>query len=73
MNDLPEKIKNCNMMRELDELRIYVVRDSDNFIENQKLFIKKLNSLKRSGKTRYNEGYTLEDVNREQRRQGLYN
>ena len=72
MNSLPEGIKGCNTMRELDELRIEVVRDMDNFIENQKLFIKKLNSLKRNGKTRFNEGYTLEDVTREQKKNGLY-
>lgn len=72
MNSLSERIKGCNTMRELDELRIEVVRDMDNFIENQKLFIKKLNSLKRNGKTRFNEGYTLEDITREQRKNGLY-
>lgn len=72
MNSLPERIKGCNTMRELDELRIEVVRDMDNFTENQKLFIKRLNSLKRNGKTRSNEGYTLEDVTREQREKGLY-
>lgn len=72
MSNLAEKIKGCNTMRELDELRIEIVRDTDNFVENQKLFIKKLNSLKRNGKTRFNEGYTLEDVTREQKKNGLY-
>lgn len=55
MNNLAEKIKNCNSQKELDSLRIEIVKDKDNIIENQQLFIKKKNSLKRQGKYHYSE------------------
>jgi hypothetical protein len=57
MNLLADKIKNCNTQKELDSLRIEIARDKDNFEENQKLFIKKKNSLKRQGKY-YNANIT---------------
>ena len=61
-----EKIKTCQTMRELDELRIDVVHameagESD-FYEIQRAFIKKKNSLRRNGHTRRNEGYSWADV-----------
>lgn len=59
---LADKIKACTSRLELDKLRIEIIRDVENFSENQKLFIKKQNSFIRQGKTRYKEGYELEDV-----------
>ena len=50
MNELKDKIKKCETQKELDSLRIEVVRDMENVMENQKIFIKKKNSLKRQGK-----------------------
>ncbi len=47
MNLLLNKIKECKTMPELDELRLPLVRDKENFEENQQAFIKKLNKLKR--------------------------
>lgn len=49
MNELSEKIKNCTTQKELDILRFEIVKDKENFAENQKLFVKKKNSLKRQG------------------------
>ena len=50
MNKLVERINNCTTQKELDSLRIEIAKDKDNFEENQRLFIKKKNSLKRQGK-----------------------
>jgi hypothetical protein len=47
MNDLLNKIKNVKTMPELDSLRLEIVRDEENFQQNQKEFIKKLNKLRR--------------------------
>ena len=47
MSDIKQKIKECKTMKELDGLRMEIVQDEINFIENQKLFIKKKNQLKR--------------------------
>ena len=47
MENLAEKIKSCKTMPELDELRIEIVKDKENFIVNQKAFISKKNKLKR--------------------------
>lgn len=55
MNLLAEKINKCNSQKELDALRLEIVEDKENFIENQQLFIKKKNSLKRQGKYHYSD------------------
>jgi len=47
MNELISKIKQCKTMPELDELRLPIVKDMDNFLENQQAFIKQKNKLKR--------------------------
>lgn len=61
-----DRIKECQTMRELDELRIDVVHamESGNydFYELQNAFIKKKNSLRRNGHTRFKEGYLLRDI-----------
>lgn len=49
MNELSEKINNCTTQKELDILRFEIIKDKENFAENQKLFVKKKNSLKRQG------------------------
>lgn len=53
-------------MRELDELRIEIVgaveSGEEDFITLKKCFIKKQNSLKRNGHTRWKEGYKLSDI-----------
>lgn len=49
MNELSKKINNCTTQKELDILRFEIVKDKENFAENQKLFVKKKNSLKRQG------------------------
>lgn len=52
-------------MRELDELRIEIVRAVENgedFSTLQKAFIRKKNSLKRNGHSRWKEGYDLQEV-----------
>jgi hypothetical protein len=67
MITLSEKIKNCITRKELDKLRIEIVRDTDNFVENQKLFIKKQNSLKRQGQTK---DYTIQELIKEQKENG---
>lgn len=60
------RIKECQTMRELDELRIDVVHamESGNydFYELRNAFIKKKNSLRRNGHTRFKEGYLLRDI-----------
>lgn len=45
MKTIKEKIEDCKTMPELDELRLEVVTDKINFIENQNAFIKKKNKL----------------------------
>ena len=46
MNELKEKIEQCQTMEELDSLRLEIVKDSDNVMENQKIFIKQKNKIK---------------------------
>lgn len=70
---LIDKIRNCQTMRELDELRIEIIREAENggdFGELQKAFIKKQNSLRRNGHSRWKEGYELQDVIRQQKAEG---
>lgn len=62
MNELLEKINACTTRKELDKLRFAIVDDTENFEVNQKAFVKKQNSLRNQGKSRWKEGYTLEDV-----------
>jgi len=73
--EIIEKIKACRTMRELDELRIDIIRESEagncNFTEAQKAFIQKQNSLRRNGHTRWKEGYTLNDVISDQKSKGV--
>ena len=61
-----DRIKECQTMRELDELRIDVVHAMQSgkydFYELQNAFIKKKNSLKRNGHTRFKEGYSIRDI-----------
>lgn len=70
-----DRIKACTTMRELDELRITVIKESNagncDFEEAQKAFIRKKNSLQRSGHTRGKEGYSLQDVISEQKEKGM--
>ena len=70
-----DRIKNCQTMRELDELRIDVVHAMESgefdFNDLQKAFIKKKNSLKRNGHTRFKEGYSLNDVINDQKIKGV--
>ena len=42
-----DRIKACDTMPKLDELRLEIVKDKGNFKENQKAFIKQKNKLKR--------------------------
>lgn len=59
------KINNCQTMRELDELRIDIIKAAENgedFEAMQKAFVKKKNSLRRKGHSRAKEGYRLMDV-----------
>lgn len=49
MNPLKEQIQNATTMKELDELRVPVVLDVANFPENQKLFIKQRDKIRRHG------------------------
>jgi len=49
VNVLLNKIKNCKTMKELDFLRIEIIRDKENFEANQKAFIKRKNQLRRNG------------------------
>ena len=53
MNDLAKMIESCTTQEELDGLRIKLVQDKEHFNENQKLFMKKKNFLKRQGKYSY--------------------
>jgi hypothetical protein len=47
-SNIADKIKNCNTMAELDTLRIEIVSDKENFVENQKLFLSAKNRIKRN-------------------------
>ena len=70
---LIEKISNCQTMKELDELRIEIIREVESggdFEASQKAFIRKQNSLKRNGHSRRKEGYELNDVIRQQKKEG---
>ena len=70
---LIEKISNCQTMKELDELRIEIIREVESggdFEALQKAFIRKQNSLKRNGHSRRKEGYELNDVIRKQKKEG---
>ena len=73
--EIIEKIKACATMRELDELRIEIIRESEagncDFTEAQKTFIRKQNSLRRNGHSRWKEGYTLNDVITDQKSKGV--
>lgn len=65
MDELIDRMNKCQTMRELDNLRIEIVRAVDrgeNFEKLQTAFIKKQNRLRRSGYTRSKEGYSLQDV-----------
>lgn len=67
------RINNCQTMRELDELRIEIIRAAEkgeDFEAMQKAFIRKQNSLKRNGHSRWKEGYELRDVIKQQKEQG---
>lgn len=71
--ELMDKIKNCQTMRELDELRIEIVRAAENgedFNSLQKAFIRKQNSLKRNGHSRWKEGYKLQEIIKQQKTEG---
>lgn len=74
--DLFQKIKNCQTSKQLDELRIEIVRGSKDgiydFNEIQQAFIKKKNSLRRNGHTSNTEGYTVREIIKEQKMQGLF-
>lgn len=70
--ELIKKISNCQTMRELDELRIEIIMEAEssgNFEELQKAFIRKQNSLKRNGHSRWKEGYELKDVIHQQKKE----
>lgn len=71
--ELIDKIKNCQTMRELDELRIEIIKEAEkgaDFGELQQSFIRKQNSLRRNGHTRWKEGYELNDVIKQQKAEG---
>lgn len=71
--ELINKIKNCQTMRELDELRIEIISAAENgadFGELQQEFIRKQNSLRRNGHSRWKEGYELNDVIKQQKAEG---
>lgn len=71
--ELIQRIKACETMRELDELRIEIIKEAQNgadFEVLQKAFIKKQNSLRRNGHSRWKEGYSLNDVIQQQKTEG---
>lgn len=73
METLLDRIKGCQTMRELDEMRIDIIKAADNgedFETLQKAFIKKQNSLRRNGHTRWKEGYSLNEVIEKQKKEG---
>lgn len=45
---IKERINECRTMNELDSLRLDIVSDKENFIENQKLFIAAKKRIKRN-------------------------
>ncbi|WP_342505665.1 hypothetical protein [Sporosarcina sp. FSL K6-2383] len=49
MSTLPERIKNAKSMKDLDALRMDCVLDRENFLSNQRLFIKQKNKIRRHG------------------------
>lgn len=60
-------------MRELDELRIEIIKAADggaDFEKLQKAFISKQHGLKVSGHSRWKEGYELNDVIKQQKVEG---
>lgn len=75
--NLFDEIKNCQTSRELDELRIKIVRASANgeydFMKLQAAFIKKKNSLRVSGHTSNIEGYSIREIIKEQKASGAIN
>lgn len=48
-NPLKEKIKSCRTLDELDELRIPIVKDKDNFKDNQKAFVRQKAMIENGG------------------------
>ncbi len=50
---ITEKINECHTMNELDSLRLEIVSDKVNFIENQKLFISTKNRIKRNANNQH--------------------
>lgn len=71
--NLLSKIKACKTMKELDELRYDIVKaaqeNPNDFITMQAAFVHKMNSLSASGHTRFSEGYTLNEILQEHRKQ----
>lgn len=68
-----DKIKACQTMRELDELRIDIIHAAEageDFEAMQKVFISKQNSLRRNGHSRWKEGYELQEVIKKQKAEG---
>lgn len=68
-----DKINGCQTMRELDELRIDIIRAAEageDFETMQKAFIRRQNSLRINGHTRWKEGYSLKDVIQKQKAEG---
>lgn len=68
-----EKIKACQTMRELDELRIDIIHAAEageDFEAMQKAFISKQNCLRRNGHSRWKEGYELQEVIKKQKAEG---
>jgi len=71
--NLLSKIKACKTMRELDELRYDIVKaakeNPNDFTTLQTAFIHKMSSLRVTGHTRSSEGYTLDEILQEHRKQ----
>lgn len=68
-----DKINSCQTMRELDELRVDIIcvaEAGEDFETMQKAFIRKQNSLRRNGHSRWKEGYELQDVIKKQKAEG---
>ncbi len=57
MTKLAEEIKKCKTAKELNSLRMAMLKDLSNFEENQKLFIKKKNQLKRVPRKEREDGF----------------
>ena len=47
MNELKKRIEDCKSNEDLDKLRLEIVEDKENFLENQKAFIKVKNKIKK--------------------------